>query len=486
MSLATSNLLIIVSLLASQVHAKEISTQPLTRADCDRAGTAWNENANVCGTAAQAAEAMPEPQVAQPTPESEVADDLSQPLTRLDCDRAGMTWNDGANVCVADSLSQPLTRLSCDRAGMTWNDDANVCVADSLSQPFTRLDCDRAGMTWNEGANVCRATQAAEAMPEPQIAQPMRESGGADSFSQALTRLDCDRAGMTWNDDANVCRATQAAEATPEPQVAQPMPESEVADNSSQPLMRKDCDGAGMTWNDAANVCGAAAQAAEAMAEPQVAQPMPERPDCESAGMSWNDTTNVCGEQSERSATQPKGANPVAATILINIDKTKQQMTVFLDGVESYNWPVSTGKAGYSTPSGTFTATSMNEIWYSKEWDNAPMPHAIFFMKDGHAIHGSYEVKNLGKPASHGCVRISPENAATLYALVEKTGLNNTQVVLAGGTGGGEAKVVTKTRGKSAHRQASRSSRQHRNYYADTFPQRPRGGGFFRRLFGGL
>ena len=408
MRLATSNLLIIVSLLASQVHAKEISTQPLTRADCDRAGTAWNENANVCGTAAQAAEAMPEPQVAQPTPESEVADDLSQPLTRLDCDRAGMTWNDGANVCVADSLSQPLTRL----------------------------DCDRAGMTWNDGANVCRATQAAEAMPEPQVAQPM--------------------------------------------------PESEVADNSSQPLMRKDCDGAGMTWNDAANVCGAAAQAAEAMAEPQVAQPMPERPDCESAGMSWNDTTNVCGEQSERSATQPKGANPVAATILINIDKTKQQMTVFLDGVESYNWPVSTGKAGYSTPSGTFTATSMNEIWYSKEWDNAPMPHAIFFMKDGHAIHGSYEVKNLGKPASHGCVRISPENAATLYALVEKTGLNNTQVVLAGGTGGGEAKVVTKTRGKSAHRQASRSSRQHRNYYADTFPQRPRGGGFFRRLFGGL
>src|SRR6185436_7169045 len=343
-----------------------------------------------------------------------------------------------ANVCVADSLSQPLTRLSCDRAGMTWNDDANVCVADSLSQPFTRLDCDRAGMTWNEGANVCRATQAAEAMPEPQIAQPMRESGGADSFSQALTRLDCDRAGMTWNDDANVCRATQAAEATPEPQVAQPMPESEVADNSSQPLMRKDCDGAGMTWNDAANVCGAAAQAAEAMAEPQVAQPMPERPDCESAGMSWNDTTNVCGEQSERSATQPKGANPVAATILINIDKTKQQMTVFLDGVESYNWPVSTGKAGYSTPSGTFTATSMNEIWYSKEWDNAPMPHAIFFMKDGHAIHGSYEVKNLGKPASHGCVRIAPQNATLLYELVKANGLLNTRVVLSGETPGGE------------------------------------------------
>jgi lipoprotein-anchoring transpeptidase ErfK/SrfK len=355
-------------------------------------------------------------------------------------------------------------------------------------------------MTWNDGANVCGVAQAAEAMPEPQVAQPMPESEVADSLSQPFTRLDCDSAGMTWNDGANVCgAASQAAEAIPEAEVAHPMPPSAMADTFSQPLTRLDCDSAGMTWNDGANVCGAASQAAEAIPEAEVAHPMPPsamadtfsrpltRHDCDSAGMTWNDAANVCGEKSELSATQTasKETNAVASTILINIDKTKQQMTVFLDGVESYNWPVSTGKAGYSTPSGTFTATSMNEIWYSKEWDNAPMPHAIFFMKDGHAIHGSYEVKNLGKPASHGCVRISPENAATLYALVEKTGLKNTQVVLAGDTGGGEGKVVTKTRGKSAHRQASRSSRQYRNYYADTFPQRPRGGGFFRRLFGG-
>src|SRR6266545_2792955 len=201
----------------------------------------WNDGANVCGAASQAAEAMPEPQIAQPMRESEVPDSLSQALTRLDCDRAGMTWNDGANVCVADSLSQPLTRLDCDRAGMTWNDAANVWVADSLSQALTRLDCDRAGMTWNDGANVCgAASQAAEAMPEPQIAQPMRESEVRDSLSQALTRLDCDRAGMTWNDAANVC----------------------VADSLSQALTRLDCNRAGMTWNDGANVCGAASQAA--------------------------------------------------------------------------------------------------------------------------------------------------------------------------------------------------------------------------------
>ena len=102
-----------------------------------------------------------------------------------------------------------------------------------------------------------------------------------------------------------------------------------------------------------------------------------------------------------------KSAGAGTVAVLINIDKANQKMTVFLDGVETYDWPVSTGKTGYSTPAGTYSATSMNEIWYSKQWDNAPMPHSIFFMKDGHAIHGSNDIKNLGKPASHGCVRLS-------------------------------------------------------------------------------
>jgi hypothetical protein len=126
------------------------------------------------------------------------------------------------------------------------------------------------------------------------------------------------------------------------------------------------------------------------------------------------------------------GAGANRAEVLVYIDKTNQQMTVSLDGSEKYRWPVSTGRAGYETPSGTYTATSMNEIWYSKEFDNAPMPHAVFFIRDGHAIHGTYEVKNLGKPASHGCVRISPGNAAILYELVRENGLEHTKVVLTG------------------------------------------------------
>ncbi len=191
-------------------------------------------------------------------------------------------------------------------------------------------------------------------------------------------------------------------------------------------------------------------------------------------------------DASKAAGTQPVLSNPATkkagSAVLIDIDKTKQKMTVFLDGVEKYDWPVSTGKAGYSTPSGTYTATSMNEVWYSKQYDNAPMPHSVFFMKDGHAIHGSYDVKNLGKPLSHGCVRISPENAATLYALVSKNGLENTQVVLTGTTPGGEYKVASPARPGLRYSQAGYGRYETGdNYY--TQPQTRLG--FFGNGFGG-
>ena len=120
------------------------------------------------------------------------------------------------------------------------------------------------------------------------------------------------------------------------------------------------------------------------------------------------------------------------AEILIKIDKSTQRMTVVRHGATVYSWPVSTGRTAYATPSGSYTAFRMEADHYSKEWDDAPMPHSIFFTKIGHAIHGSYDTKKLGMPASHGCVRISPAHAATLFALVKQGGLGNTKVVLTG------------------------------------------------------
>jgi hypothetical protein len=120
------------------------------------------------------------------------------------------------------------------------------------------------------------------------------------------------------------------------------------------------------------------------------------------------------------------------AEILITVDKNSQRMTVSRDGQQLNSWPVSTGRNGYATPSGSFTAFRMEADHHSDEWDDAPMPHSIFFTKIGHAIHGSYDTKNLGRPASHGCVRLSPANAATLFALVEREGVTKTKVVLTG------------------------------------------------------
>src|SRR5947208_15387187 len=120
------------------------------------------------------------------------------------------------------------------------------------------------------------------------------------------------------------------------------------------------------------------------------------------------------------------------ANVSITIDKNAQQMTVAVDGVERYHWPVSTGIPSYETPNGSYRTFRMEEDHYSREFDDAPMPHSIFFTKIGHAIHGTDSESRLGSPASHGCVRLSRTNAATLYDLVQRQGVLNTTVTLTG------------------------------------------------------
>jgi L,D-transpeptidase-like protein len=125
------------------------------------------------------------------------------------------------------------------------------------------------------------------------------------------------------------------------------------------------------------------------------------------------------------------GVLPAAAGVGITIDKSIQRMTVAVDGTTRWRWPVSTGARGYDTPNGSYSALRMEKVYSSKEWDDAPMPNSIFFTQRGHAIHGSFD-KRLGKPVSHGCVRLSPGNAAKLYSLVESQGVANTKVLVSG------------------------------------------------------
>jgi hypothetical protein len=135
-------------------------------------------------------------------------------------------------------------------------------------------------------------------------------------------------------------------------------------------------------------------------------------------------------------------AAPASANILVTIDKSTQQMSVAVDGAQRYVWPVSTGRPGYDTPSGTFKPNRMDADHYSQEWDNAPMPHTIFFDMHGHAIHGFFDVKHLGRAVSHGCVRLSPDHAATLFNLIKAEGMSDTKVVVAGRTPGGDSVPV--------------------------------------------
>ena len=120
------------------------------------------------------------------------------------------------------------------------------------------------------------------------------------------------------------------------------------------------------------------------------------------------------------------------AELLIKVDKSAQRMTVAVNGERLYDWPVTTGGSGYDTPSGTFKPFRMEIDHYSEEYDNAPMPYSIFFTQTGNAIHGTYEQRNLGRAVSHGCVRLSVKNAATLWKLVKQEKMANTSVVLSG------------------------------------------------------
>lgn len=112
---------------------------------------------------------------------------------------------------------------------------------------------------------------------------------------------------------------------------------------------------------------------------------------------------------------------PAHADVVVQIDKSAQRMSVSVDGVTRYNWPVSTGRDGYGTPNGTFHPQSMMRSYFSRKYYNAPMPHAIFFYY-GFAIHGTNQVRHLGQPASHGCVRLAPQNATRLFNLMQAEG----------------------------------------------------------------
>jgi hypothetical protein len=159
-------------------------------------------------------------------------------------------------------------------------------------------------------------------------------------------------------------------------------------------------------------------------------------------------------------------SNPAIAAVLVTTNKAAQRMTVAADGDARYSWPVSTGTKGYATPAGSFRPFRLEEDHFSKEWDDAPMPHSIFFTAAGHAIHGTNAVRRLGSRASHGCVRLAPVNAATLFELVRSEGLGRTKIVV---TGAEPTRVAKRGTDKYRRARYRAQSNDYSTGYADPY-----------------
>ena len=118
-----------------------------------------------------------------------------------------------------------------------------------------------------------------------------------------------------------------------------------------------------------------------------------------------------------------------AATVVAKIDLSQQRMKVYVNGVAKHSWPVSTARRGYRTPIGTFRPGRMHVRYFSKKYNNSPMPWSVFF-HGGYAIHGTNALKSLGHPASHGCIRLHPENARLLFTLIKANGKANARIMI--------------------------------------------------------
>src|SRR5215204_21168 len=114
-------------------------------------------------------------------------------------------------------------------------------------------------------------------------------------------------------------------------------------------------------------------------------------------------------------------ATEASASVTVQISNSAQRMRVYIDGGLTYAWPVSTARRGYRTPAGSYRVQRMERMWYSRKYHMSPMPYSLFF-RGGYAIHGTNSIRQLGRPASHGCVRLHPGNAAALYRLVLSRG----------------------------------------------------------------
>jgi lipoprotein-anchoring transpeptidase ErfK/SrfK len=176
-----------------------------------------------------------------------------------------------------------------------------------------------------------------------------------------------------------------------------------------------------------ATLCGLAMTTTLARAEPPVVEAKSVATLNSAASENAKVSAPPAVEEAAKSVAPPKPAT----TLVANVDLSKQQLTVLVNGKVRHQWAISSGRAEFPTPVGSFRPEWMAKMWYSKTYDDAPMPHAVFF-KNGAAIHATSATGMLGRPASHGCVRLAPAHAAQFYALIQSHGLVHSKIAVFG------------------------------------------------------
>jgi hypothetical protein len=174
-------------------------------------------------------------------------------------------------------------------------------------------------------------------------------------------------------------------------------------------------------------------------------------------------------------------ASAAQAAVTVRVDISSQTMRVDATSGESYAWKISTGRLGYRTPNGVYRPQRLERFWRSRKYGMAPMPHSIFF-RGGYAIHGTTEIRRLGRPASHGCIRLAPGNAATLFSLVQRHSMAGTRIVITGSRPDIEPRVA-RVRQAPETRRFMRRTRPapQAPIYEDDEPYYPYGYGYPRR-----
>jgi hypothetical protein len=160
-------------------------------------------------------------------------------------------------------------------------------------------------------------------------------------------------------------------------------------------------------------------------------------------------------------------ASASEAAVTVRVDITNQTMSVNATSGEAYDWKISTGRLGYRTPNGVYRPQRLERFWRSRRYGMAPMPHSIFF-RGGYAIHGTTETNRLGRPASHGCIRLHPAHAATLFSLVQRHSRADTRIIITGAARDRDEPSVARVRDDPPVRRVRRAPRS-RYYYDDPY-----------------